>query len=118
ALVDDRGGRGLEEVPRDGAVEDAFDLMAEDPGLVERLAPRQCGGVAGVHAIIPEPPLPDATHHLQPPVGKLQPIVEWTQASLDLGRGDHMLGQLVPDGFDADVGVAHGWLVRGYGREA
>jgi len=47
-----------------------------------------------------------------------QPIVEWTQASLDLGRGDHMLGQLVPDGFDADVGVAHGWLVRGYGREA
>ena len=30
----------------------------------------------------------------------------------DLGRGDHVLGQLVADGFDADGGIAHGWLVH------
>src|SRR5439155_26952320 len=109
---------GLEEVPRDGAVENALDLMAADPGLVQRLAPRQRGRIAGVHTVVPEPPLADAAHHLQPSVGELQAIIQGREARLDFGRGDHVLGQLVPDGFDADSGVAHGWVVRGYGRQA
>jgi len=91
-LVDDRGGRGLEEVPRDRAVEDALDVMAEDPGLVECFTSRHGGGVAGVHAVLPEPPLPDAAHHLQPPVRELEAIVQRREACLDLGRGDHVLG--------------------------
>ena len=91
--------------------------MAEDPGLVECFTSRHGGGVAGVHAVLPEPPLPDAAHHLQPPVRELEAIVQRREACLDLGRGDHVLGQIVPDGLDADGGIAHGWLARRYGKE-
>ena len=77
------------------------------PDELDRLFGRLDALFAGPHSRRPEPPLGDARHQFQPALGQPQPPVERLQPPLDLGRGDHLVGQTAGNRFQADVLVSH-----------
>ena len=53
-------------------------------------------------------PLADAAHQLEPPGVELEALVQRSEALLELGRGEPLLGQLVREALDVDLFEAHG----------
>ena len=100
------GGR-FDVVATDAAVDQHADLFRADTGTGECLAAGPNGSFRHFEALIPEAAFPDAGQRFQLTPGKTQGPVKRRQTVLEVLGGDHVEGQFVTEGIDADAVKTH-----------
>ena len=101
------GGGRFQVVAADGAMDQQPDLSAVQAGRLDGLLSTLDTLFAGQRPGAPEPPLADACHQFQPALGQTQSLIQRLQAAFDLVAAHDLLGQRVPQGFQADILVTH-----------
>jgi hypothetical protein len=103
-------GRWLQKVPAHRTVNQGAKLATVDSARGDGLVSRLDADRARPRIGRKKPPLANARHQFEPPLGKAQPLVQWCQAPLELGRRDDLLRQGVAERFEADATIVHGWM--------
>ena len=107
--VMDAASRGrFQVVAAHGAVDQGPDLAPVEPRGVDRQFAAFDALVAGQDAGLPEPPLADSAHQLEPALRQTQSPIQRLQPPLDLFAADRLVRQAIADGFETNVLVLHG----------